>query len=308
MRWRLISGTLVFALFGPRVIGLIVLPLAALLALAPPPAGARWRWVVVVPLATLGLLVLAPLAPRPLDSVVGAYVVFASAAFVVTTVALPARWGGGGVLTRASVATAVAALVTALATVLLRPDVTWNALHLQALHEASDALRFAEHLQPDTADVVAPLANAFGATFPALLVLQTLAGLALGWQWHTRLSAQPLGPPVAPFRQFRFNDAWVWGLVAVLGVWVAPALTVLKPAALNVGIVLSVLYCLRGVAIVVAVAGGAGVPTGLLVVGAVVASALAVPLLLIVPGVWTLGVFDTWLEFRRRLAGRPNVM
>jgi predicted membrane protein DUF2232 len=303
MRWRLISGTLVFALFGPRVIGLIVLPLAALLALAPPPVAARWRWAVVGPLATLGLLVLAPLAPRPLDSVVGAYVVFASAAFVVTTVVLPA-----GVLTRSTVATAAAALVTVGATLLLRPDVTWNALHLQALHEASDALRFAEHLQPDTADVVAPLANAFGATFPALLVLQTLAGLALAWQWHTQLSAQPLGPPLAAFRQFRFNDAWVWGLVAVLGVWVAPALTELKPAALNVGIVLSVLYCLRGVAIVVAVAGGAGVPTGLLVIGAVVASALAVPLLLIVPGVWTLGVFDTWLEFRRRLAGRPNVM
>lgn len=303
MRWRLISGTLVFALFGPRVIGLILLPLAALLALAPPPAGARWRWAVIAPLATLGLLVLAPLAPRPLDSVVGAYVVFATAAFVVTTVVLPA-----GVLTRASVATAAAALATVAATLLLRPDVTWNALHLQALHEASDALRFAEQLQPDTADVVAPLANAFGETFPALLVLQTLAGLALAWQWHTRLSAQPLGPPLAPFRQFRFNDAWVWGLVAVLGVWVAPALTALKPAALNVGIVLSVLYCLRGVAIVVAVASGAGVSTGLLVIGAVVASALAVPLLLIVPGVWTLGVFDTWLEFRRRLAGRPNVM
>lgn len=298
----MIAGTLVFALFGPRVVGLITLPLAALLALAPPAPGARWRWSVVLPLAGLGLLLLAPMAPRPLDSVVGAYVVFASAAFVVTAVSLRT-----GVLVRASVATALGALGTVGFALLLRGDVTWNALHMQALHEASDALRLAEQLQPDAADLVAPLANAFGETFPALLVLQTLAGLALAWQWHTRLAAEPLGPPVAPFRQFRFGDAWVWGLVGVLCVWIAPALASLKPAALNVGIVLSVLYCLRGTAVVVAIASGAGIPVGLLVIGAVVASALAVPLLLIVPGIWTLGVFDTWLEFRRRLAGRPNV-
>jgi hypothetical protein len=36
-------------------------------------------------------------------------------------------------------------------------------------------------------------------------------------------------------------------------------------------------------------------------VGAVVAAALAVPLLFLVPGLATLGVTDTWLEFRRRL-------
>ena len=34
--------------------------------------------------------------------------------------------------------------------------------------------------------------------------------------------------------------------------------------------------------------------------------ALAVPLLLVLPGLATLGMTDTWLEFRRRLAGRPN--
>lgn len=300
MRWRLISGTLVFALFGPRVIGLITLPLAALLALAPPRS--RWSWSVVLPGAALGLLALAPMVPRPLDSVLGAYVVFAAATFVVTAVT-PRT----GVLARAGVAVIVGGLVTGVLTVLLRGDVTWNALQLQALHEASDALRFAGQFQPDAADLVGPLASAFGETFPALLVLQTLAGLALAWQWHIRLAAAPLGPPLTPFRQFRFGDAWVWGLVAVGGVWVAPALAALKLAALNVGIVLSALYCLRGIAIVVAVASGAGVPTGLLVIGAVISSALALPLLLILPGVWTLGVFDTWLEFRRRLSGRPNL-
>jgi hypothetical protein len=31
------------------------------------------------------------------------------------------------------------------------------------------------------------------------------------------------------------------------------------------------------------------------------------PMFLIVPGLWTLGVTDTWVEFRRRLAAGSNV-
>ena len=43
-----------------------------------------------------------------------------------------------------------------------------------------------------------------------------------------------------------------------------------------------------------------------LIVGLLAAAVLAVPLLVVVPGLATLGMTDTWLEFRRRLAGRPN--
>jgi hypothetical protein len=41
-----------------------------------------------------------------------------------------------------------------------------------------------------------------------------------------------------------------------------------------------------------------------LVLGGCLAAALAVPLLLLVPGLLTLGLTDTWLEFRRRFAAR----
>ena len=36
------------------------------------------------------------------------------------------------------------------------------------------------------------------------------------------------------------------------------------------------------------------------------AEVLALPFVFIVPGLATLGVTDTWLEFRRRFPGRPH--
>jgi len=58
---------------------------------------------------------------------------------------------------------------------------------------------------------------------------------------------------------------------------------------------------------VVALAAAIGVSNAALAVGAVVAGVLAFPLLVVLPGLWALGVSDTWLEFRRRLASRPNI-
>jgi hypothetical protein len=71
-------------------------------------------------------------------------------------------------------------------------------------------------------------------------------------------------------------------------------------------VVIGTLYLLRGAAIVVAFAVILGVSPMSLIVGAVAVALLAVPLLLVLPGLATLGITDTWLEFRRRLAGRPN--
>ena len=69
---------------------------------------------------------------------------------------------------------------------------------------------------------------------------------------------------------------------------------------------LGAFYFLQGAAIVVSFAAAVGISTGALVAGAALAAALAVPLVFIVPGVWTLGVTDTWFEYRRRLAARAG--
>jgi len=141
-------------------------------------------------------------------------------------------------------------------------------------------------------------------TVPATLALQTLAGLTLAWQWHRRVARNPLGPSPAPFREFRFGDHWVWAIIVALLGWITPVVAGLKLAALNLLVVLGGLYLVRGIAIVVACAAAFGIAPAALVIGAVVAAALALPLLLLLPGLATLGITDTWLEFRRRLKTR----
>jgi hypothetical protein len=94
--------------------------------------------------------------------------------------------------------------------------------------------------------------------------------------------------------------------VGAVTIWITPLLAGLNAAALNLLVVVGTLYLLRGAAIVVACAAMVGVSPASLTIGLVAAALLAVPLLLVVPGLATLGMTDTWLEFRRRLAGRPN--
>ena len=176
-----------------------------------------------------------------------------------------------------------------------------------ATREASAALRFLVEIRPQLYAVFEPAVRFVGATFPATLVLEGLAGLALAWQWHQVVAPRPLGEPLAPFREFRFADAWVWGVVAAIAVWITPLFAALQTAALNLLVVLGAFYLLRGAAIAVALAGALGISPAVLVGALVVSAVLAVPLVFILPGLATLGVTDTWLEFRRRLASRPNV-
>jgi hypothetical protein len=171
---------------------------------------------------------------------------------------------------------------------------------------ARQASGLAVSLRPELASVAEAAARFAAATAPAMLVLQALAGLALAWQIHLRLLSRPLGEPLGPFREFRFADQWVWALVAALAVPLVPALEALHGAALNLGVVTGALYLIRGAAIAAAFADVAGISGVALVVWAAIAGALALPLLVILPGLWTLGITDTWIEFRRRLGRRSG--
>jgi len=66
--------------------------------------------------------------------------------------------------------------------------------------------------------------------------------------------------------------------------------------------VASTLYVLRGAAIVVTFAEAFGISALTLLIVAAVAAALAVPLVFVLPGLCTLGITDTWYQYRRRLA------
>lgn len=137
-------------------------------------------------------------------------------------------------------------------------------------------------------------------TWPGMLALQTLAGLALAWHLYRRVAGAVVAAP--SFKDFRMGDGWVWGIVAWLSVLILPVSNTLHVAGTNLGLVASVLYMLRGAAIVVTFAEAFGVSAVALAIMAGVAAALAVPLLFVLPGLCTLGITDTWYHYRRRLA------
>lgn len=123
---------------------------------------------------------------------------------------------------------------------------------------------------------------------PALLALQTLAALALGWALYHRLSRVRVGPPLAPIREFRFNDQLVWGLAVGLTILLLPAFEEAQAIGLNLVVFFAMLYFVRGLGVLAWVTKG-----GVFVM-------LAVLFSLFPPILGALGLTDTWLDWRSR--------
>ena len=177
----------------------------------------------------------------------------------------------------------------------------WGALAWEATRQAGVTMRSIVEVAPDTFVIYEPMVRFVSLTWPGMLALQTLAGLALAWHLYRRIAGAVV--VATRFKDFRMGDGWVWGIVAWLGVLILPVSSTLHVAGANLGLVASVLYVLRGAAIVVTFAEAFGVSVVALVIMAGVAAALAVPLLFVLPGLCTLGITDTWYQYRRRLAG-----
>ena len=127
-----------------------------------------------------------------------------------------------------------------------------------------------------------------GVLAPALLALQTLAALALGWAMFQRLSRVRIGPPLAPLREFRFNDQLVWGLAVGLTILLLPAFAEAQAVGLNLVVFFAMLYFVRGLGVLAWVTKG-----GVFVI-------LAVLFSLFPPALGALGLSDTWLDWRSR--------
>jgi len=253
-------------------VGLLALSLAALLVAAGPTRW--WERALIALLLSTGLLFIVSLAQDPIDAAIGTYSLIVAAAFAGGALLAP-----GGPMRQALRAMLWGIAGTGALGVLLRGPGFWSEAHWSAVRQATTLVGSVIERQPEIAPVFTPFIQFLGDGFPGLLVLGSLAGLALAWQWHVRIAARPLGPALSAFREFRFGDQWVWGLVSAFLIWTVPRLAGLKWAAMNLGLVLGVLYLLRGTAVVVALAVTVGVPTWILVVGAVVAGVLIVPLL-----------------------------
>jgi len=294
---RLALASAAFLTWAP--FGLAGLPLAGLLVLTPHPSRRERLAALVAGMPSVALLALPD--HDVLSAMFRAYIVLVTAAFLVLTLVAPAP-----LLRQAARASGIALITTLALGRLVLGEGLFDILRWAVGRAAVAPLGLVMQSFPDLYPAALTVTRVLSEIVPATLLLQTFAGLALAWQWYHHLARAPYGAPLAPFREFRFADAWVWGIVAGLLVCTTPLLTRFHGAALNLLVVLGSLYLLRGAAVAVACAAAVGLSATALGVGLAVSAVLALPLLLIVPGLTTLGLSDTWLEFRRRLPGRST--
>jgi hypothetical protein len=143
---------------------------------------------------------------------------------------------------------------------------------------------------------------------PALLVLESLVALALGWAAYHRVARVRIGPPLGALQALRFNDQLVWGVVVGGTLLLLPTLVEWRAIGLNLMVAFGTLYALRGVAVL------RWYLPDRLALPALLALVVVVLLLiaLVGPG-WGaavllanavgLGLGDTWRDFR---AGAPR--
>ncbi len=139
--------------------------------------------------------------------------------------------------------------------------------------------------------------------FPALLLLQSFAALALAWGLYQRLARTPVGETLGRLRTFRFDDNLIWGVVLALVALLVP-LAGLSTLGGNLAVFFGGLYVLRGVAVVAALAATAGIEGFLAAAGATLVVLFLAPVAAM--AALALGVTDTWVDWRRRLERAPG--
>ncbi len=204
---------------------------------------------------------------------------------------------------RAVLAAGLAAVALVLWCVALRLD--WHELRMAL---ARDVVRSFEELAKqadaagggDTGQLLRQMADGapmWAALTPALLFLNALAGVLLGWSLYHRIAVRPLGDPPAPFASFRFSDQAVWLPVVALALVLLPVPAPVRDAGANLLLVAVALYAARGLAVVGA---GAGRLPRVTTAFVTVVALFLLPFVL--GGLTLLGLADTWLDFRRRPA------
>jgi Predicted membrane protein (DUF2232) len=234
-----------------------------------------------------------------------AQVARAGAVLLIGTFVALTVWRPSARFSRALAATAVAG--TALSGWMWRLDIGWGAVRRSV---ESELWTYNRELMlrlgvvggagspgQGLLDQMSAMVRTIGAFYPALLFLAALAGLRLAWSWYHRIAARPVGPAPTPFAAFRFNDQLVWGWVLGVALCVSRLSPELTAVGSNLLLVWSVLYAARGLAVFSA--GSRRVP-GLVIATLGIVAMFLLPF--VVGGLTLLGLADTWLDFRRRLA------
>lgn len=140
---------------------------------------------------------------------------------------------------------------------------------------------------------------------PALLGLESLLALGLGWATYHRLTRVRIGPPLAALRDVRFNDQLVWGLVVGATLVLLPTLAEWRALGANFICFFGTLYALRGAGVLTwwipdRVAALAPLVLVILVPLLGPISVLAV----VLAATFVLGLGDTWRDFRAGAGSR----
>lgn len=273
-------------------------PLAVLIAASRPKGRRVWLWLVAL---TLWLALWAAQPGGLLEELVRAAAVMSTGLGVVVLLLSP-----GTVSARALRATGVAVAGTAALVAVV--GIRWRDVELAVVQQGTLAQQAAVELLErmgqgsDPAAVEAMRSVAEGlrpmaALFPGILALTLFTGLCLAALLAPRITGRALTPLPGGFDGFRFNDHLVWLVVlGLMGTLFAGGTAAAGPAssllAFGVG-----LYTMRGVAVMsTALRPAPMLFVVLLLIGALFLFPFAVG------GMALLGLADTWLDFRRRLA------
>jgi hypothetical protein len=284
-----------YLLFAPPV--LLFGPLAGLLLLSRPTSFREWLWLIISGAWTVLWL-------NQGEGLAGQFARAGAVLLIGTFLALTV-WQPSARFSRSLTATALAG--AALTLWMWRLDVGWGAVRRAVENDLWSSNREAmlrlgllgEAGSPGQAllDQMSGMVRTIGAFYPALLFLAGLGGLRLAWSWYHRVVARPIGPPPAAFAAFKFSDQLVWGWVVGLALVLLGPFPAWTAAGNNLLLVWSVLYAVRGLAVFSA--GSRRVPMPVVATLGLVAMFL---LPFVLGGLTLLGLADTWLDFRRRLA------
>lgn len=156
-----------------------------------------------------------------------------------------------------------------------------------------------QRLTDDSEAQLAAIPKWSGMLLPALLALESLAALALGWSFYHRMSDVAIGPPLGRLKDFRFNDQLVWGVAVGASVYLLKAFVEGKTAGFNLLVFFGFLYVLRGMGILAWLSRGTAMKF-MLIVAAIFAWPIMTALAFVI------GLGDTWLDWRARAQARAR--
>ncbi len=217
-------------------------------------------------------------------------------------VALTLRWPRAALVPRAFGAAAGAGVVSAL--IFWQRPGDWIVVEtfvsgrLETLRASLSEALSGPAVGPDVAAVMATVIERTieiqRTVFPGVLIVASIAALAVAWWLYVRISLQRRDG-LRRLAEFRFHDGLIWMVVAGMAFLLFGSGDVLARTGWNTLVVIGALYALRGAAVIAFVLGGLSVVNAvLMIVTLLFLPAFILSVALIV------GLSDTWLDLRER--------